>query len=55
MGILMASNKVTEQQAFDLLRIASQSNHRKLHDVAYDVVQTGELDVPEPPEERHRD
>src|SRR5690348_10164429 len=47
MGILMASNKFTEQQAFDLLRIASQSNHRKLHDVAEQVVQTGELDVPE--------
>lgn len=54
MGILMASNKFTEQQAFDLLRIASQSNHRKLHDVADQVVQTGELDVPEAPEERHR-
>jgi AmiR/NasT family two-component response regulator len=50
----MASNKFTEQQAFDLLRIASQGNHRKLHDVADQVVQTGELDVPEAPEERHR-
>lgn len=55
MGILMASNKFTEQQAFDLLRIASQSNHRKLHEVADQVVQTGELDVPEAPEERHRE
>lgn len=55
MGILMANNKVTEQQAFDLLRIASQSNHRKLHDVADDVVQSRELKVPQAPEERHRD
>jgi GAF domain-containing protein len=55
MGILMASNTVTEQQAFNLLRIASQSNHRKLHDVADEVVQTGELRVPQAPEERHRD
>jgi len=54
MGILMATHKVTEQQAFDLLRIASQSNHRKLHDIAEIVVQTGELDVPDAPEERHR-
>ena len=55
MGILMASYKVTEPQAFDLLRIASQSNHRKVYDVADEVVQTGQLDVPNAPEERHRD
>jgi hypothetical protein len=54
MGILMASYKVTEHQAFDLLRIASQSHHRKLHDIADDVVQSGSLDLPDPPEERRR-
>lgn len=54
MGILMATNRITEKQAFNLLRIASQSNHRKVHDVADDVVQSGELAVPQPPEERHR-
>jgi len=44
-GVLMATHKVTEQQAFDLLRIASQNSNRKLVDVAADVVETGWLDV----------
>jgi GAF domain-containing protein len=44
-GILMATHKVTDQQAFDLLRIASQANHRKLYDIALDVVDTGSLDL----------
>ena len=44
-GVLMASHKVTEQQAFDLLRIASQNSNRKLVDIAADVVETGRLDV----------
>jgi GAF domain-containing protein len=42
-GILMATKRVTQQQAFDALRIASQHTHRKLHQVALDVVETGEL------------
>jgi GAF domain-containing protein len=50
MGILMASSKVTEEQAFDLLRFASQSRHRKLHQIAEDVVQSGELELPHGPE-----
>jgi hypothetical protein len=53
-GILMANHRVTEKEAFDLLRIASQSSHRKVHDIADDVVHTGELHVPAAPEERHR-
>ena len=53
-GILMASYKTTEQQAFDLLRIASQTTHRKLADIAEDVLLTGTLDVPASPEQRSR-
>ena len=46
MGVLMTTYKVTEDQAFDLLRIASQHSHRKLADVALDVCDTGMLDYP---------
>jgi hypothetical protein len=49
MGILMATHKVTEDQAFDLLRIASQNTNRKLREIAADVVHTGALDVVSPP------
>lgn len=43
MGILMATKLVTKQQSFDALRITSQHTHRKLHQVALDVIETGEL------------
>jgi ANTAR domain-containing protein/GAF domain-containing protein len=43
MGVLMAGEKVTREQAFDLLRIASQRTHRKLAQVAAEVAETGEL------------
>lgn len=43
MGILMATYKVTRDQAFDLLRMASQHSHRKLADIAVDVADTGAL------------
>jgi transcriptional regulator with GAF, ATPase, and Fis domain len=46
MGILMSSEKVTREQAFDLLRVASQRTHRKLADIAVDVADTGTLDLP---------
>lgn len=42
-GILMAQHRVTREQAFDLLRMASQNRHRKLADIARDVVDTGTL------------
>ncbi|HST49601.1 GAF domain-containing protein [Jatrophihabitans sp.] len=42
-GILMATRLVTKQQAFDALRITSQHTHRKLHLIALDVIETGEL------------
>jgi hypothetical protein len=45
-GILMWSYKLTDDQAFDLLRGVSQHTHRKLRDVASDVCTTGTLDVP---------
>jgi len=43
MGILMASGKLTEQQAFDQLRRASSDLNRKLADIAADVTRTGQL------------
>lgn len=42
-GVLMAQHRVTREQAFDLLRMASQNSHRKLVDIARDVVDTGTL------------
>ena len=42
-GVLMTRLLVTRTQAFDLLRIASQNAHRKLHHVALDVIDTGAL------------
>jgi AmiR/NasT family two-component response regulator len=39
----MAHHKVTQDQAFAMLRSSSQSLHRKLRDVAGEVVETGTL------------
>ena len=50
MGVLMAQNKVTREQAFDLLRIVSQHTHRKIADLATEVADTGVL--PEVPMSR---
>lgn len=44
-GVLMGLHRVTRDQAFDLLRLASQSRHRKLADIASDVAETGSLDA----------
>jgi hypothetical protein len=52
MGIIMAQNKVTRDQAFDLLRIASQHTHRKLAEIAAQVTETGAL--PTIPRQRSR-
>jgi len=43
LGILMAHRKITSDDAFDLLRTASQNLHRKLRDVANEVMETGTL------------
>jgi hypothetical protein len=45
-GILMSTYKLTSQQGFDLLRMASQHAHRKLREVAAEVCQTGMLELP---------
>ncbi|MCW2524736.1 MAG: hypothetical protein JWO63_3071 [Frankiales bacterium] len=45
-GILMASRLIPEEQAFEVLRIASQRSHRKLHQIARVVLETGELPLP---------
>lgn len=42
-GILMALQRITREQAFEQLRHASQVRHRKLADIARDVVDTGTL------------
>ncbi len=44
-GVLMGQHKLTRDQAYDLLRIASQNTNRKLHEVALDVIDTGAVDV----------
>lgn len=41
MGILMEQHHLTREQAFDVLRAASQDGNRKLVDVAAEVVDTG--------------
>ena len=46
MGVLMATYKLTREQAFDLLRIASQRSNRKIAEVAAEVADTGILDLP---------
>ncbi len=43
MGVLMIRQKITREQAFDLLRIVSQSSNCKLHEVAEAVAETGAL------------
>jgi GAF domain-containing protein len=52
MGVLMMAYKVTEDEAFDLLRIASQGSHRKINGIARDVIDTGVLDLPDAPGRR---
>lgn len=49
LGVLMSARKITQDQAFTLLRVASQNLHRKLRAVAAEVVETGTLpDMPAP-------
>jgi GAF domain-containing protein len=42
-GVLLATYRCTEEQAFDMLRAVSQHQHEKLRDVAEEVVLTGAL------------
>ncbi len=43
-GILMSTHVLSQQQAFDLISVASQNSNRKLVDVASDVVAEGDLE-----------
>ena len=42
-GIIMASEGVSPDEAFDVLRRASQREHRKLHDIAREMVERRQL------------
>jgi ANTAR domain/GAF domain len=46
MGILMQQHRFTRQEAFDVLRVASQNSNRKLVDIAAEVADTGTLNIP---------
>jgi len=46
LGILMGRYKITDDEAFSLMQMASQRTHRKLRDIAADVAQTGDLNLP---------
>jgi AmiR/NasT family two-component response regulator len=41
-GILMERERITSEQAFEILRAASQNLNTKLWEVAQDLVETGE-------------
>jgi vacuolar-type H+-ATPase subunit I/STV1 len=45
-GIVMSRYRVTNDHAFDLLRWVSQNGHRKLREVADDVILTADLPSP---------
>lgn len=45
MGILMHRYRLTREQAFDVLRVASQDTNRKLAHIAADVADTGTLEI----------
>jgi len=45
-GVLMAHHKIPQDAAFALLRETSQALHRKLRDIATDVLETGALPDP---------
>ena len=45
MGILMSQHRFTRQEAFDVLRVASQNSNRKLADIAVEVADTGTLTI----------
>jgi hypothetical protein len=44
LGILMTAHRISLPEAFELLRTVSQHSHRKLNDLAAEVVYTGALD-----------
>jgi AmiR/NasT family two-component response regulator len=42
-GIVMSSHRLTHAAAFERLTLLSQRTHRKLRDIATDIVDTGEV------------
>ena len=44
LGILMAQFRIRDEQAFAMLKAASQAQHRKLRDLAEDVILIGTLE-----------
>ena len=54
MGILMEQHRLTKDQAFAVLRVASQDSNRKLVDVATEVVETGTVTLRRWPAREHR-
>jgi AmiR/NasT family two-component response regulator len=44
-GVIMATEKLTHEQAFERLHEASQRTHRKLRDLAEDILYTGVRDA----------
>lgn len=47
-GVLMVRHGLTYAAGLDRLKTASQNANRRLHDVASDVLCTGQLPVPRP-------
>ena len=47
-GILMERFRMTADEAFDRLRMASQHTNRKLNALARDLAETGEWPFPDP-------
>lgn len=45
MGVLMQRHRLTREQSFDVLRVASQDANRKLGDIATEVADTGILAI----------
>jgi hypothetical protein len=47
-GVLMSARKLTDVQAFDLMRIVSQNSNRRIPVVAEEIIATGTVDLPDP-------
>jgi transcriptional regulator with GAF, ATPase, and Fis domain len=47
-GILMSSERCSREEAFDILRRASQRTNRKLRDIAHDIVDAAERRAQDP-------
>ncbi len=52
-GILRNQRRFTRQEAFDVLRVASQNSNRKLADIAVEVADTGTLTIDQVSRDHH--